>query len=130
MAERADGALPAARSVGRQCSFGVLPQRSKRPAHTRSALTAFARRSALQERDLTDCGASSSLVYRLAAKVVGNRVGGFCLSGCHLLAGEDRSQGGFGAGVGGIGSESGWAEGGVGLGAFAERVERVLGWFC
>ena len=68
-------------------------------------------------------GRLQALVYRLASAVVERGDGGICLSGCHSVAGEDRQQGDLSAGVGGIGGQSGRAEGGVGLGAFAERVE-------
>jgi transposase-like protein len=56
----------------------------------RGALSPLLRCAPLSKRNLADYGSSSSFVYRLAPKVVEDGGGGFSLSGCHRLAGEDR----------------------------------------
>src|SRR3990172_6859853 len=101
----------------------MLPQRSERAAHPWGPITSFARCAAFQERDLADSGASSGFVFTVARKVVEGGVGAVCLSGCDSVAGPDRKQGGFGAGVSRLRGQSGRAEGGLGLGTFTERVQ-------
>src|SRR5688572_26192467 len=127
MAERIDRALSASGVVGGPSAFGLLFKRRERAADQGSAFAASTWRAVIEERDFTVGGASRSGVYPAAQPVVGERGGGISLSGCDRLAGEDRQQGDLSAGVGGVGSQRGRAEGDLGFGAFSKRVEFVLG---